>query len=487
MIDIGVLLTAENILLIGSVLLFVSILVSKTGFRFGIPVLLLFLIVGILAGSDGLGVQFNNAGEAQFVGMVALSIILFSGGMDTKIKEIRPILKEGIVLSTAGVLLTTLFTGFFIYWIARWTGDVVLPLSTALLLAAVMSSTDSASVFGILRSQNIRLKENLRPMLELESGSNDPMAYMLTIVLIQAIQSSDMNGWSIVGAFLIQFVFGCGFGWLLGKLAVRIINRINIGNKSLYPVLLVSLVFFTFTITDLLKGNGYLAVYIAGIVIGNHKLLYRREILTFFDGITWFFQIVLFLTLGLLVNPHEMLEVALVAMIIGIFMIVVARPLSVFISLLPFKKLSLKGRLFVSWVGLRGAVPIIFATYPVLAGVEGAHVIFNTVFFITLLSLIIQGTTIPFVARKLKLSVPIEAKEDNFGVELPEDMDTDLREIAVTQAMLKKGNRLMNIDFPEKSLVMLVKRDGRFIVPNGQLELHVNDKLLLIKGKEEKE
>ncbi len=481
-----VFLAAENILLIGSVLLFFSILVSKTGFRFGIPVLLLFLIVGILAGSDGLGVQFNNAGEAQFIGMVSLSIILFSGGMDTKIKEIRPVLKEGIVLSTVGVLLTTLFTGFFIYWIAQ--GHIALPLSTALLLAAVMSSTDSASVFGILRSQNIRLKENLRPMLELESGSNDPMAYMLTVVLIQAIQSSTMNGWNIVLAFLIQFVVGSGLGWLLGKFAVRVINRINIGNKSLYPILLGSMVFFTFTITDLLKGNGYLAVYIAGIVIGNHKLQYRREILTFFDGITWFFQIVLFLTLGLLVNPHEMLEVAFIAMVIGLFMILVARPLSVFISLLPFKKLSLKGRLFVSWVGLRGAVPIIFATYPVLAGVEGAHVIFNIVFFITLLSLIIQGTTIPFIARKLGLSVPIEIKEDNFGIELPEDIvDTDLREIAVTQAMLEKGNKLMNIDFPEKSLVMLVKRDGQFIVPNGRLELQVNDKLLLIKGKEKEE
>ena len=394
--------TAENILLIGSILLFVSIVVGKTGYRFGVPALLLFLLVGMLFGSDGLGLQFHNAKIAQFIGMVALSVILFSGGMDTKFKEIRPILSPGIVLSTVGVFLTALFTGLFIWYLSgmSWT-NIHFPLITSLLLASTMSSTDSASVFAILRSQKMNLKHNLRPMLELESGSNDPMAYMLTIVLIQFIQSDGMGTGNIIGSFIIQFLVGAAAGYILGKLAILILNKINIDNQSLYPILLLSFVFFTFAITDLLRGNGYLAVYIAGMMVGNHKITFRKEIATFMDGLTWLFQIIMFLMLGLLVNPHEMIEVAVVALLIGVFMIVIGRPLSVFLCLLPFRKITLKSRLFVSWVGLRGAVPIIFATYPVVANVEGSNMIFNIVFFITIVSLIVQGTSVSFVARLL--------------------------------------------------------------------------------------
>ncbi|MDR2859141.1 MAG: potassium/proton antiporter, partial [Mediterranea sp.] len=285
--------SSENILLVGSVLLFISIWVSKTGYRFGVPALLLFLVVGMLFGSDGLGLQFNNAGQTQFIGMVALSVILFSGGMDTKFSEIRPILAPGILLSTVGVLLTAVFTGTFI-WLITGTNitNIYLPLTTSLLLASTMSSTDSASVFSILRSQKINLKHNLRPMLELESGSNDPMAYMLTIVLIQFIQLSGMNVGNILLSFVIQFVVGIGAGYLLGKLAIFVLNKLNIDNQSLYAILLLSLVFFTFSITDRLNGNGYLAVYIAGILVGNNKIPNRRETSTFMDGLTWLFQII---------------------------------------------------------------------------------------------------------------------------------------------------------------------------------------------------
>ena len=317
------LFTAENILLVGSILLFVSIVVGKTGYRFGVPALLLFLVVGMAFGSDGLGFQFHSAQTAQFIGMVALSIILFSGGMDTKFTEIRPILTPGIVLSTVGVLLTALFTGLFIWWISgmSWS-NIYLPLTTSLLLASTMSSTDSASVFAILRSQKMNLKYSLRPMLELESGSNDPMAYMLTIVLIQFLQSSGMGAGAILGSFAVQFLVGAAAGYGLGKLAILILNKINVDNQALYPILLLSFVFFTFAITDRLHGNGYLAVYIAGIMVGNNKIMYRKEIATFMDGLTWLFQIIMFLMLGLLVNPHEMLEIACVALLIGIFMIV---------------------------------------------------------------------------------------------------------------------------------------------------------------------
>ena len=346
--------TAENILLIGAILIFCSILISKTGYRFGIPTLLLFLLVGMIFGSDGLGLQFNGAADAQFIGMMALSIILFTGGMDTKIQDIRPVLSQGILLSTVGVLITTLLTGGFIYFLSINTStDISMPLLTCLLLAATMSSTDSASVFNLLRSQKMNLKENLRPMLELESGSNDPMAYMLTIALIQLIASGNDFHLGIVGRdLLIQFFFGGVIGFAFGKFGVWLINKIDLSNSSLYPILLLSLVFITFTVTDLLKGNGYLAVYITGVVVGNARLAYRKEINTFMNGLTWLVQIVMFLSLGLLVNPREMLGVAPVALLIGVFMIVVARPISVFACLLPFRKMSNRARWFVSWVVL---------------------------------------------------------------------------------------------------------------------------------------
>ncbi|MDR3117906.1 MAG: potassium/proton antiporter [Mediterranea sp.] len=473
--------SAENILLVGSILLFASIAVSKTGYRFGVPALLVFLMVGMVFGSDGLGLQFSDASQAQFIGMVSLSVILFSGGMDTKFAEIKPILWPGIMLSTLGVFLTALFTGLFIWFI---TGlgftSVHLPVMTALLLAATMSSTDSASVFAILRSQKMNLRHNLRPMLELESGSNDPMAYMMTIVLIQVIQSSDMNLVVLGGSFLIQFVVGAGAGYILGKLAIKILNKIAIDNQSLYPVLLLTFVFFTFSFTDRIHGNGYLAVYILGILVGNNRIPYRKSIATTMDGLSWLCQIVMFLSLGLLVNPHELLDIALTALLVGIFMIIIGRPLSIFLCLLPFKTVNLRSQIFVSWVGLRGAVPIIFATYPVVAGVEGSNIIFNIVFFITILSLVIQGTTIPFIAKLLNLSTPLKKTGNDFGVELPEEIDSKLTDMTVTQAMLDEADTLKDMDLPKGTLVMLVKREGEFLIPNGTLKLHAGDKLLLI-------
>lgn len=475
-------ITAENILLIGSILIFCSILISKTGYRFGIPTLLLFLLVGMFFGSDGLGIQFHSASDAQFVGMMALSIILFTGGMDTKLHEVRPVMVQGILLSTVGVLLTTLLTGAFIFYISEWNKtNIQLTFMVSLLLAATMSSTDSASVFNLLRSQQMNLKENLRPMLELESGSNDPMAYMLTIVLIEVISSgSGLNVWHITQGLFTQFVFGGIIGYAFGRFTIWLINKINLSNSSLYPILLLSLIFITFTLTDFVKGNGYLAVYILGVVVGNAKLAFRKDINTFMDGLTWLFQIIMFLTLGLLVNPHELLDVAAVALLIGLFMIVAARPISIFACLLPFRHISNKARLFVSWVGLRGAVPIIFATYPVIAQIPGSNQLFNIVFFITLLSLVIQGMSIAKVAKWLKLDLPQKKEGNEFGIELPDEIDSELHEITLTPEMLKAGNRLADMHLPQGTLVILIKRGYEFLIPNGQAELHTGDKLLII-------
>ena len=481
--------TAENILLIGAILIFCAIMISKTGYRFGIPTLLLFLLVGMGFGTDGLGLEFNSAKDAQFIGMIALSIILFTGGMDTKLRDIKPVMAQGMILSTAGVLLTTLLTGGFIFWLSGFSSmNIAMPILTSLLLAATMSSTDSASVFNLLRSQRMNLKENLKPMLELESGSNDPMAYMLTIALIQVIASgSGFDIGLLVKDLLVQFFVGGVMGYAFGRLAVWLINKVNLSNSSLYPILLLSLVFITFTITDLLHGNGYLAVYILGVIVGNARLVFRKEINTFMNGLTWFSQIVMFLSLGLLVNPHEMLGVSVSAMLIGLFMIFVARPLTVMLCLLPFRQMTFKAKCFVSWVGLRGAVPIIFATYPVVSEIPGSQVIFNIVFFITLLSLIFQGMTIAPVAKWLSLDLPEEKEGNEFGVEIPEEIDSQLTDVTLTPEMLEDGNRLMDMNIAPGTLVMLVKRGSEFMIPNGRMELRVGDKLLYISENKKEE
>jgi len=477
---------AEEVLLIASVILFLSIFAGKAGFRFGLPSLLIFLGVGMLFGSDGLGIQFNDPQIAQFIGMLALSIILFSGGMDTKISEIRPVAPQGVILATIGVLMTTFITGGFIYWMSSLVSDDYLKMSLpeSLLLAAVMSSTDSASVFSILRSKGVYLKERLRPTLELESGSNDPMAYMLTLLLITYIQVGGMDLKDAAFSLLIQLSVGAILGYLLGKLSVAVINRIDIDNESLYPILLMAGAFFTFAATTLCKGNGYLAVYIAGLVVGNSKIIHKRSIGTFFDGFTWLMQIVMFLALGLLVNPHELLPVAPIGLTVGIFMIIFARPISVFFCLIPFKNFSFRGKLYISWVGLRGAVPIIFATYPLIARIEGASIIFNVVFFITILSLLIQGTTVTQAAKWLGLIDQPERK-DVFGIELPEEIKSAMSEIEITTAVLSHGNKLMQLTLPDHTLAVMVKRDGRYFIPKGNTELKEHDKLLMISDNDD--
>ena len=456
--------SAENILLVGSALIFVGIVISKTGYKFGIPTLLLFLLVGMLFGSDGLGLQFNNAGDAQFIGMIALSIILFTGGMDTKLSDIRPVIAQGLILSTLAVVVTTFLTGYFIYLLSGWSATFEMTLATSVLLAATMSSTDSASVFNVLRSQKIGLRNNLRPMLEFESGSNDPMAYMLTIVLIQAVTTGEINAATITRDIALQFLLGGGTGYVMGRIAVLVLRKINIPNPSLYPILLLSMIIFTFTITDMFRGNGYLAVYLMGIIVGNSKTAYKKETSTFMEGLTWLFQIILFIALG--------------------FMIVIARPAGVFICLLPFKRMGARDKLFVSWVGLRGAAPIIFATYPVIAGVDGSGYIFNIVFFITLISLLVQGTTISSVAKLLGLDAPEEKRGNDFGVELPEELGSKLTEVTLTRPMLAGGNRLKDLNLPKGQLVMFVKRDKEIIIPDGQVELYEGDKLLVISSDE---
>lgn len=483
--DFDIFQNVEVVVLIASIIICSSIFAGKAGYRLGLPALLLFLGVGMFFGSDGLGIQFSNPHIAQFIGMLALCVILFSGGMDTKINEIKPIISQGVVLATIGVLLMTLVTGAFIYYLFYLvSGYETLTFPESLLLAAVMSSTDSASVFSILRSKGVYLKERLRPTLELESGSNDPMAYMLTLLLISYIQVGGMNLWDASLSLFIQLCVGLIGGFFLGKFAVYVINKINIDNSSLYPILLMAIAFLIFSATTLLKGNGYLAVYIAGLVVGNASIIHKKSIGTFFDGFTWMCQIVMFITLGLLVNPHELLPIALVGLAVGIFMIILARPISVFLCLLPYKNFSNRAKLYISWVGLRGAVPIIFATYPVIAGIEHAGIFFNIVFFITILSLLIQGTSVTVVAKWLGLVAKPDRKEV-FGLELPDEIKSAISEIDITSSVLSHGNKLMELHLPDHTLAVMVKRGGSYFVPKGSTVLKEKDKLLVISDNDE--
>jgi len=464
-------------------------LVGKAGHKYGVPVLLLFLMVGMVFGNGGFGLNFQNVQTAQTIGSICLAIILFSGGLDTKFTDIKPEIKYGVILATLGVLLTSIITGVFIWWLTQniFT-SLTLSILTSLLLSSTVSSTDSASVFAILRSKGLQLKNNLRPILELESGSNDPVAYLLTIVLIEIIQSGNNPNYGIVVLMIsVQLVVGTLLGLLLGKLSVSVINRINLDNASLYPVLLLVLGIFVFSITYYLKGNGYLAVYIAGLVLGNSKFVHKRSSLKFMDGFAWMSQILLFLTLGLLVNPNELIPLLKPALFISLFLIFVARPATVFILLSPFRKIVVKDKLFISWVGLRGAVPIIFAILPLAAGVPHARVVFNIVFIITIVSLLVQGTSLPLVAKWLNLSEePTKYKKmENFDFDFSEEIKSVFTEILITEETLKYGKNLIELPLPERTLVVLVKRKESYFIPAATTRLLKDDKLLVVSDDEE--
>ncbi|MBQ3198149.1 MAG: potassium/proton antiporter [Alistipes sp.] len=478
---------SEHLLLVGALLLFVAVMAGKVAYRFGAPALLLFLSVGMIFGLNF--ISFRSFEITQGIGMLALCIILFTGGMDTKFSDIRPILGPGVVLATVGVALTALFVGAFIFLFSKWVG-LALSFPVSLLLASTMASTDSASVFSILRTKKQGLRQNLRPLLELESGSNDPMAYMLTIVMVAVVTSSggEMSVWNSIMRFVVQMLVGGVVGYGIGRLAVFTINNINIkNNASLYSVLLLAFVFFSFSFTSLVWGNGYLAVYVTGLVVGNYKIAHRGNLSTFFDGFTWLAQIVMFLTIGLLVNSDELLQhdVLLLGLAVGAFLILIARPLAVFISLAPFRRFTTKARVYIAWVGLRGAVPIIFATYPIVAGVENGYLIFNVVFLGTLISLLVQGTTVSGMANWLGLAY--EEKEPLFKVGIPDSIKSNFSEIEVTDAMLAHGVTLRDIDLPDNTLVVMISRGENYFVPRGNTELAVGDRLLVVSDRNEEE
>ncbi|PKQ64936.1 K+/H+ antiporter [Labilibaculum filiforme] len=473
-------LTIENILLVGSLLLFISIIVGKTTYKFGVPTLLLFLGIGMLAGSEGIGgINFDNPKIAQFMGVVSLNFILFSGGLDTNWQMVKPILRQGIVLSTLGVLLTAVSLGTFVWLVTDFT------IYESMLLGSIVSSTDAAAVFSILRSKNLALKTNLRPTLELESGSNDPMAYVLTIAFLTLVINQDQSIVSVIPMLLQQMILGGIAGFGFGKLSKFIINKIKLDFEGLYPVLVIALMFITFSVTDFMGGNGFLSIYICAVYLGNQDLLHKKTILKMYDGLAWLMQIVLFLTLGLLVFPTRIFPVIGIGMLISVFLIIVARPIGVFISLI-FFKMKLKRRFYISWVGLRGAAPIVFATYPLLAGIEKADMIFNIVFFISVTSVLIQGTTLTLFAKWLKVASPEQAKAfDASDRSISEVIKTTMQEIKVLPGCYAVNKKIVELSFPKEGIIAMIKRNDNYITPSGSTVLEANDILLILSDNQE--
>lgn len=479
-------ISIEHVLVIGSLLILVCIALAKFSDNLGVPTLLVFLGIGMLAGSEGPGgIYFDDARTAQSVGIVALVFILFAGGLDTKWGDVKPVVREAASLATLGVFITALAIGVF--------ASVVLKISllSGVLLGAVVSSTDAAAVFSVLRSKNVSLRGNLKPLLELESGSNDPMAVFLTVGLIQLLTIPQTTPGSVALLFVVQMTLGAAVGLAAGNATVFLINRLKLSYEGIYSVFILTSAALIYGITATIGGSGFLAVYVAGLVAGNSDFVQKKSLLRFVDGLAWLSQIAMFLTLGLLVFPSHIVPVIGTGLLTSVFLMFVARPVSVFLSL-SFSPLTWKEKTLVSWVGLRGAVPIILATFPLLAGLPHAELIFNVVFFIVLTSALLQGWSIPAVARFLRLDAPVEPKRRyplefspvegrlRPGASTTERVAAELVDLIVPQNSAAAGKAIIDLDLPHGSLIALISREENYLVPSGGTVVQAGDTLLML-------
>ena len=467
--------TAEAILIVGSFLLFVSILASKISTKLGIPTLLIFLAIGMLAGSEGIGgISLHNASLAKVLGAVTLTLILFSGGLDTEYTHIRPIIWHGVLLSTIGVLVTAFGIGYFIYWVTNFN------LIESLLVGSIISSTDAAAVFSILRSKNMHLKHNLAPTLELESGSNDVMAFFLMMFFTGLLSSGEEGSFlSAIPIFFKEMLIGGIVGLLVGKAMVWVVNKAQLANEALYPGLTLSMILFTYSATNFIHGSGFLAVYIAALMLGSQDFLHKKSLIRFYEGVTWLMQVVMFIVLGLLVFPKQLIPVAGIGVLISLVLMFIARPLGVFLSLAFFKKISYPQKIFISWVGLRGAVPIVFATYPLLERIDKSDIIFHIVFFIVLTSVLLQGTTLHTVAKWLHLEARLSAKKAK-AISLSEDVKSELIELEVAHDAAAAGKKIVALGFPKNSLIVLISRNKQYLTPRGDTVIEAGDRLMVM-------
>lgn len=469
----------EPLMLLAGILVLLGILSSKISSRVSVPVLVLFLILGMLAGSEGLGrIAFENYQLAHAVGTLALGLILFDGGLRTPVGAVRSAWKPAVVLATVGVVITALITGAASAWILG------VPLVYGLLLGSIVSSTDAAAVFSILRGRGVGLDERLAATLEVESGSNDPMAIFLTIGFVQFILGDLEPGLAVFGFFASQMLIGAAVGLLGGWVGVKVVNRINLDAAGLYPILVATIGVLSFAAAAVMGGSGFLAVYLAGIVLGNHDIVFRRGIFLFHDGLAWLAQITMFLVLGLLIFPSSVYATAAQGMLVALVLIFVARPVTVFVTLVPFG-FRFRELVLLSWVGLKGAVPIILAIYPLLFGLPDGDLLFNVVFFVVLVSALAQGWSLPLVARRLGLQRPVEPTSPlTLDITSLRHVDADIVEYAIGPDSRVAGRMLKDLPIPEGVVVAMVGREHRTVPPSGTTRLVPGDYVFVILHRE---
>lgn len=465
----------DQLILVGGVLLLIGILSSKFSTRLGLPVLVLFLAVGMLAGEEGIGqIDFDDFRIAHAVGTLALGIILFDGGLQTPLPALRAAWRPSSLLATAGVLVTALITGV--------AASVILglPLMVGMLLGSIVASTDAAAVFSVLRSQGLHLRQRIAATLEIESGSNDPMAIFLTVGFLEVLTGRLEFGIGLLQFFVMQMGIGSVTGLLAGWLAIRVINRINLAAPGLYPVLAGACGLLAYGAAASLGGSGFLSIYLAGIVLGNSRIVFQRGTFLFMDGLAWIGQITMFVVLGLLSTPSELVGVAGPALLISAILILVARPLAVVPLLLPFKYTA-REHLLISWVGLKGSVPIILATFPLMYGLAEGRLLFNVVFFVVLVSATLQGWTLPGLASRLGLEEP-NPPVPAVSLELLalRDVNAQILSYLVADESKLAGKALRDVPLPEGAVVAMIVRGGTMIAPRGSTELKRGDHVFVI-------
>lgn len=464
----------------GALLLLVSVLASRLSSRLGIPALLLFLLIGMLAGSEGPGgIAFDNPRVAMFIGSLALAVILFDGGLQTDIGHLgKPLLRGGLLLSTAGVIVTA----------AVVAGFCVLALDMrpveGLLIGAVLSSTDAAAVFSVLRARGVGLSQRLRTLIELESASNDPTAVFLTVAVISAAQLEFAGPGALVLSFVVRMGGGLAIGWLAGRALVWLLNVIDLEHDGLYSVLTLAAVGTTFGLAEAAGTSGFMAVYLAGLTMTGRVFVHRRSIVRFHEGMAWLMQVTMFLVLGLLVFPSRLVAEIWPAFAVSAVLILVARPLAVFVSLLR-SGLAARERIMVSWVGLRGAAPIILATFPMVAGLDASGSMFNVVFVAVITSVLLQGPSVSFVARRLGIAEPRpEFPLTPIDVDIPRDPAIAVKRIPVSAGSEADGKKLLAIGGPDRPLVILIRRQGHLFLPTGTSLLAAGDELFVLGSDE---
>lgn len=458
-------------------LLLISVFASKTSSRFGIPVLLIFIAVGMLSGSEGPGgIVFLDAHSTHVMGTIALVFILFSGGLSTDLKLIAPVWKEGVVLATAGVMISTFLMALLINWVTNWG------LLLSSLLGAAVSSTDAAAVFGILKTRKLGLKPDLQALLEFESGSNDPMAVFLTLSLIQLVISpTEISTWTFFYSFFIQMSLGGLAGWFMGQGLVKLINWLNLEFEGLYPVLTIAGVLCIYSLTEYCGGNGFLSVYLAGLAMGGEKYFSKQTLGVFHDGLAWLMQVGMFLSMGLLVNPSEILPVMGQGLLFTLGLVFLARPLSVALCLVGFKRYNLREMWFLSWGGLRGAVPIILTTYLLAQSIPNAKSMFNIVFFIVIITMLFQGSSMGLMARWTKVQQSLKEKR-----KLPfksRHHHSEFIEFFIGSSSPVIAKSIFQLHLPKDVLVVLVHRQGDEFIPRGSTMLEPFDRLVCLAAK----